>query len=272
MKKILLPLFCMAVLFGCTTEKACEHVTEVGWFTPFTLSPEFVKGMAKSVAINSFWVTEQDGEYVQGAAMTVKERDSIGWSDDFIAHFDSLGLAKKVKYLDDNGEVYGYWTVHSKDGKYMKAKWVKGDSATVYAKYSYDEAGHISGMERYRAHADTLLNSIELKTNEKGLWISGQWYNYKGEAGNVMSMEYNEKGRVIARDSKNPDGEVISWYKHTYDENGNEIKFEGMQSDSTMLDMQMKYLEFDEKGNWTKVVLYENGEPVGMDVRTIKFY
>ena len=272
MKRILLSVLCMAALFGCTTEKACDVVTEVGWFTPYTLSPDFITGQAQSVALKTFWVTEQDGEYIQGAPITIKERDSIGWTDDFVAYFDSLGLVTKAKYLDDDGEVYGYWKVHSEDGKYMKAKWIKGDSAKVIFKYSYDDMGHIAKMERYRAYADTLINSADLKTNEQGLWISAQWSNYMGEAGNSMSMEYNEDGRVIARDTKDAEGNVRVWSKHTYDEDGLEIAFEGMDWDSTMYDIKMKYLEFDEKGNWLKVVVYENGELVGMDVRTIEFY
>jgi len=33
-----------------------------------------------------------------------------------------------------------------------------------------------------------------------------------------------------------------------------------------------KEVEFDENGNWVKVVRYRNGEPFNMTFRTYKFY
>lgn len=272
MKRILLPVFCLAVLFGCTTEKTVEPVTEIGWFTPYTLAPDFITGQVKNLALTSFFVTEEEGEYVQGAHMTLKDRDSIGWSDDFIAYFDSMGLVTHSESLDDDGQVYGSWKVHSEDGKYMKAKWIKGDTARTYYKYSYDEMGNIVKGEFYRAGVDTLISYCDFTVDENGRWITAQWFTSTGEKDDLMSMEYNEDGRVIARDTKNPEGDTLTWWKYTLDENGLETGMEGMGRDSTMYTYEMKYLEFDEKGNWLKMVAYENGELVGMDVRTIEYY
>ena len=77
---------------------------------------------------------------------------------------------------------------------------------------------------------------------------------------------------MIYSNTKNVDGEVISWMKYTYDENGLALSNEGMKSDSTMIDQEFRYTDFDEKGNWSKVLVYENGELQRMDVRSIEFY
>ena len=77
MKAKILPLICLTLLFGCSTEQIPEPVTEIGWFTPSTLAPEYIKGQAASVELNSFWVNEADGEYIIGDPVSKKERDSF---------------------------------------------------------------------------------------------------------------------------------------------------------------------------------------------------
>ncbi|MFC2081496.1 hypothetical protein ACFLR8_04730 [Bacteroidota bacterium] len=271
MKRLLLPIICMAVLFGCSTEKAPEPTTELGWFTPYTLMPEILKGQVNSLEQKTYWVTEQDGEYVQGALITRKERDSLNWSWDFIAYFDSLGLAKKVKFLDDEGEITGHWKINTEDGKFSRAEWFEGDSAKTYWKIFYDDAGHLLKEERYRSYVDTFMNQYEFKTDEQGQWILAQFVKNNGEAGNTRTSEYNEAGQVVARETINPEGNVIGWMKHTYDEKGLQASYDGMGSDSIMYSGEMKYIDFDESGNWLKVVYYEKGELNGMEVRTIEY-
>ena len=75
----------------------------------------------------------------------------------------------------------------------------------------------------------------------------------------------------MAWENSHPDGKT-SWHKYTYDENGFQSHWEGMSSDSTMVDITFKYPETDEKGNWLIMVSIENDEVVGMDVRTIEYY
>ena len=82
---------------------------------------------------------------------------------------------------------------------------------------------------------------------------------------------YNDAGLVVANDNSNPDGKT-SWHKYTYDENGFQVYWEGMRSDSTMLDITFKYPKTDDKGNWLIMVSIEKGEITGMDVRTIEYY
>jgi hypothetical protein len=47
---------------------------------------------------------------------------------------------------------------------------------------------------------------------------------------------------------------------------------EGLDPDSTTMHVEHKYTKFDEKGNWLILVSIEEGELVGMDVRTIEYY
>ena len=272
MKRLILPILCMTVMIGCTTEKVAEPTTLLYWFTPYVFSPEYITGQVKSIEQRAYWATEQDGEYIQGALITEKERDSIGWSDDFIVYFDSLGLTKKVEYLDPEGGILGYWKIHYEEENLMKSMWIQGDSSWAYWKYFYDEAGHLSSAERYRNEVDTLLNGFNYKTNENGLFTWAERFSSSAETGNSFSFEFNDAGLVTARESKTPEGEVRNWMKNTYDEKGFMIKMEGMGTDSTMLSVDMIYTDIDEKGNWLKMVSLEEGKVVGIDVRTIVYY
>mgnify|MGYP003566076848 CR=1 FL=1 len=89
-------------------EKLAEPTTKVGWFTPYVFTPEFMKGQVKSFEQRAYWATEEDGNYIQGALMTLKERDSIGWSDDLKAYFDSSGLSMKFCLRYDARPPCGY--------------------------------------------------------------------------------------------------------------------------------------------------------------------
>jgi major membrane immunogen (membrane-anchored lipoprotein) len=272
MERSILPILCLAVLFGCQTEKAPEPTTVVGWFTPYYLAPEMINGQVKSLEQRAYWATEQNGEYIQGALITLQERDSIGWSDDFMVRFDTSGLALKVEYLDDDGTAYGYWKVDTRDGKYRKAEWIKGDTSMYYSEYIHDDAGQLVKMKQYRSSVDTLLGSADLEMDEQGNWIGTQWYEHNGKAGNSYRLVYNESGLVTSWESRDPEGNVRAWAEYTYDEDGRAVAGEGMGPDSTEYSYTAKYTDFDEKGNWEKMISFEDGELVGMDVRTIAYY
>ena len=79
-------------------------------------------------------------------------------------------------------------------------------------------------------------------------------------------------GRISRRESHNSDGEMVAWFEYTYDENGFDTVFMGMASDSSTIDAKLKVIETDERGNWTKLLSWDNGELVGIDVRTIEYY
>ena len=108
MKRLILCTFCMAILFACTTEQAQEPVTEVGIFTSSVWTPELLNGQVKSIEMNSYWATDENGEFIQGALMTKEDRKSIGWIDDTKVYFNSDGMVVKNEDLDDKGEAYQY--------------------------------------------------------------------------------------------------------------------------------------------------------------------
>ena len=272
MKRVLFPLLSLGIFFGCNTEKALEPTTEIGLFTPFSIKPDYVKGMVKHLDFRSYWVTEQDGEFIMGTRMTLNDRDSIGWSYDFIAYYDSLGLAKKVRYLNDDEETYSQWDIQVEDGNYSKATISRNDIALSNWMYLYDEVGHNLRVEFYQPNSDKLLGRYECKLDDQGRWISIQLYNSEGEIDHSGSFEYNEAGHMDFYETENADGDVRSWMKYTYDENGLSLTNEGMESDSTMIDQEFRYTEFDEKGNWLKVLVYNHGELQRMDMRSIEFY
>lgn len=261
----------MSVLWGCTSAPEPEPITKLGWFTNSAWSPEFLNGQVKSIVQKTYWVTEENGEYIQGAHLTLKDLDSLGWVYDLALEFDPVGMVTVSQRLDDDGNVISYEEIHIEEGKYMETKIVKDDTARTYMKFSHDEAGNFVHLEQFRLPEDTLFNSYDFKFDENGNWTGGQWSNYLGEPGWSHKFEHTDAGLVVANNNSNPDGKT-SWNKLTYDENGFQVKWEGMSADSTIMDVTSKYPKIDDKGNWLVLVSIEKGEVVGMDVRTIEYY
>jgi hypothetical protein len=272
MKKLILPIFCMTIIIGCTTQEKPPAKTELSYGTPYNFVPDFLKGKVKSVEQKAYWATEQDGKYVQGDLITRKERDSIGWSYDFIVTFDSLGLTEKVDYLDDDGNVTGHWIFKSDDGHLTGGQWFEGDSSSSYWRFTYDDDGNLSKSEHFRLGADTLLGWGDRVTGKGLNWTSITWSNAKGEPVNSRTREFNDMGLVTSLKTTDPEGKTIAWFDYTYDGEGNAITMKGMTPDSTMINAEMKYTEVDDTGNWLKMVSFEDGKLVGMDVRTITYY
>ncbi|MFC2113674.1 hypothetical protein ACFLTA_10435, partial [Bacteroidota bacterium] len=213
MKRLFLLTALLAFLFACTTEPATEPITKAHLFTNNTWAPEFLKGQVKSYEFRAYWVTEENGEYIQGAAITQKERDSIGWADDCIVYFDENGMAKKTKNLGDDDVVLSYMKTHIENGVYVKAEFFENDTLSSLWKISHDDAGHILKMEQRRMPEDTLVNTYNFIYDEKGNWISGYWTDYLGEKGWSNTFELNEAGLVLFNENTNPKDEKASWNK-----------------------------------------------------------
>ena len=272
MKRLFLFTAALAFLFACTTEQAPEPITKAHLFTNNTLAPEILKGQVKSYELRAYWVTEENGEYIQGAPITHKERDSIGWADDCIVYFDENGMAKKTENLGDDDVVLSYMKTYIEDKVYVKAEFFEKDTLRSLWKISHDDAGNIMKMEQRRMPEDTLVNTYGFTYDEKGNLISGYWTNYLGEKGWSNTFELNEAGLVLLNENTNPSGEKASWNKYSYDENGFMVKWDALRSDSSTIEIVEKYTKVDEKGNWLVMITIDKGELIGMDVRTIEYY
>jgi hypothetical protein len=272
MKKIFLPILCMAVLWGCTTAPEPEPITKLGWFTNSAWSVEYLNGQVKSIDQIAYWASEENGEIVRGAPMTVKDLDSIGWINNVALMFNEEGLVTDSKQLNDEGKALDYDEIIIENGKYMKVTSVGKDTARSYMIFSHDAAGNFVHMEQFRLPEDTLMNSYDFKFDENGNWMGGQWSNYLGESGWSHNFVYNEDNLVTLRENFNTEGEKAGSHEYTYDEIGFNLSWINTRSDTTFLDLTFKYPKVDDKGNWLEMVSFENGKVSGMDVRTIEYY
>ncbi len=274
MKKILLSIFCLAVLYGCTTQEEPEPTTKLDWFTNSAWSPEYLNGQVKSIVQKAYWVTEENDSIIQGALITDKERDSIGWVYDLILEFGGNGLVTRSSRINENGEVIDDYDFlfEADPWRYMKVREYKKDTLAFVYVFKNDSAGRIIRMDRFRMPEDTLIFSYDLLWDEAGNWIGGHFTTYTGEKGWSHKMGYNEAGLVVYRENFNPEGEKASWQKYEYDERGFNTRWQGFRADTMYMDLAFKYPEVDEKGNWLKMVTIDKGKPAGMDVRTIEYY
>lgn len=269
MKRILLSILSMAILFGCMPEKPGE-TTELGQLTPYSSALEILNGQVKSIHESAFWAHEENGQYIQDDKIT-KETDSLGARRDFRVHFDSSGMVVKVEHFDDEGNVSSFGERQIEDGKYVKAISTVNDTPRVVAVYSYDEEGNWKEGISYDAQTDTMTSRRVYQCDENGRIIRRTFFNSSGEQTYVTKFKLDSLGHTLYLEYLNPDGSVNSWWKREYNENGLPVTYNGMDSDGTDYHGEVKYLEFDGMGNWTRRVGLADGS-VGMFIRSYEYY
>lgn len=247
-------------------------MTKLSWFTNSTWAPEFLNGQVKSIVQKAYWVTEENGEFIQGDLVTMKDLDSLGWVYNLALEFDPDGMVTLAQRLDDNGNVFSYDDIQIEEGKYMKVKDIRQDTARRIFVFSHDDVGNFSHMEQIRLPEDTLINTYDFKFDEKGNWMGGNWGNYLGEPGWSHKFVYDENNLVTLHENFNEEGEKASWHTYTYDENGFSLSWIATRADTTYHDLTFKYPKVDDRDNWLEMVSLENGKVSAMDVRTIEYY
>ncbi len=259
----------MAILFGCMPEKHGE-TTELGAFTPYYQAPEILKGQVKSLDESAFWAHEENGQYIQDEKIT-KETDSLGIGEDFRVHFDSSGMAIKTEYFNDEGNVSGFYETETEDGKYVKGKWTENDTPRVMIVYSHDENGNIKEGINYDVETDTMTYRTVFQCDENGRVIRRTGFHSSGEQDWDGKYKKDSLGLTLYSEYLNPDGSVRSWYERKYNENGLPVTVHGMRPDSTDFHAEIKYLDFDGMGNWTRCVGLVDSA-VAMFARTYEYY
>lgn len=79
---------------------------------------------------------------------------------------------------------------------------------------------------------------------------------------------FNDNGNVIEVKITNGK-EIVYWSKSKF-QDGNEVQTEFLKGDLGGIATYL-YSNYDDKGNWTKKIVYRNGEPEGIVIREIEY-
>ncbi|MBU8893607.1 MAG: hypothetical protein KOO66_12585 [Bacteroidales bacterium] len=274
MKKIYLLLAAIILAFStCNTPtKKPQATTVVQFFTFFINNPLVLNGKVKSVKYRTYLPINNNGTIEKGDLMTNEERDSVGFAYDFIAYFNEEGIIEKSELLDGD-EVLSYWETEIEGQVFTLAKQVKNDTINLVAKYKYDENSHMVAIDIYRGGIDTLLNHFEVTTNEEGFVTE---YNSLSKENDVLArytFNVDENNRYVEQKNYNINDSLVFHRKRMHNDKGFHVGSKILVSSKYAGDKyKIEYTAFDEKGNWTGLHFYKNGELKTVEELVIEYY
>lgn len=195
-----------------------------------------LKGKVKLISVRSHWAVKESGEWVPG---------SISEYENFDTYYTEDGKYTESQSYDNNHKF------HSKIAP------TKQERGKVVEETVYDKRGKVISIIKI-AHLSDKKMSFEIYNTNNIL-------ERKGETNKNSS---NKILYAYAVDSYDDRYET----KHDYDNNGELIKTTNSSPNDTIT-YSFKYPDVDEKGNWTKkIVFLEEGDPYHIVTRKIEYY
>jgi hypothetical protein len=269
MKKLLIVLFATLFCFGCSPKKP-DVKTVLGMYTPYTYFPEVLNGKVMEVKETNFFPMEKDGIVEAGSPLSTADRDSINWTNDFIVTYNASGLVEKAVALGDEEMVMDTWEVSSDETNYTGARLIRADTTVVINKVSPLSDGRHQ-IEVFDPVTDTLRSKVVFDMNTDKTYHKIQWYNYKGEPTSVYNYTYDANGFLTGYSVSRADT-VRGGMNFTRNEKGFMSVQEVYNPVRETSETTSYTYEYDEMGNWTKCVAYQNKKPFMVALREYKYY
>lgn len=264
MKK-LISFFCTVLLiWGCNNQKPVEK-TIIGMFTPYTYFPETINKKVKEVKETNYFPVVKEGKIEAGTPLTAADRDSIGWTGDFIVQFGESGLAEKVSDLNENGEKTADWIIENNSVYYTNAKRMVNDEVTFLDKIKKLD-DNVYQFEVFNPQTDTLINKVEVKLGDDNMYEYVQWYNLKGEPTTKYTYTYDPAGQMTGFTYSRNDT-IRGGMNFTQNDNGFCKTQETYNKTRGTSELYSYEYEYDDAGNWIKNVAYKNDKPVVVSLR-----
>ncbi len=273
MKKLILSLAIAAVLtFSCTTEKPAG-TTILGEGTPYSNYPEIMAGKVKTVFEKNYWAIPDGDSYKKGNPLTKADRDSLGgWTDDFEAVYDENGIIVVCDGQDETGNKT--WKNESviENKKLTVMNLVRKDTLRIYDQYKYGDNGFMISGKRFRAGVDTLMISVNIKTNTAGYPIEFQMFNQIGEPIEKYIHIYDEQNRFIKQEVFDKNGNFTYSHEVKYNDKGKVSELILKDKDNKVTSGNYFTYEYDEKGNWVKAVVKDDKNHVVIEDRSYTYF
>ena len=259
------------VIIGCTSKSPVTY-TLLGNYTPYWHIPERLNGKVEKVIEKTYWAIPDGNTLKKGNNITIKDRDSIDWTDDFEATFDKTGDIVIIKYLDENNKSFYKWEIEKENNILVTAKEILNDTVISYQKFGYNTKGEIIEISAYSSNVDTLLYSSSLISNFKKDTITRQFLNNKGVQFLKQVYLYNDEGQFLRRDSYNIEGAFLYANEVKYNEKGKISELTFYDADKNVSAVQTYTYEYDYKGNWITAIVKDEIGRVIFEERVYSYF
>ena len=230
MKKLILILLCLPMIFSCRDEKnKIEN----------DLSKENIIGNPKEIK-----------EYRYSAKELFGEAQKEKLLHENIVRFNSEGNI--TEFIRNNSQSYKtYYNEITKQKE--KTHIYDGEELVGLEKYKYDENGN--QIEESSYSNGKLVGLEKYKYDENGNQIEKSSYSDGELDRRSFKYKYDENGNQIEKGSYF-EGKLERFYKYKYDENGNKIETNKFYSDGELGYSKKNKYSYLKNKNWIKYIEY----------------
>jgi hypothetical protein len=252
MKKITFLILTISLIIGgCARNKPVE-TTIFGMWTDYYLIPTTLNGKVKELKELNYWANEKDGKISKGELMTKKDLDSIGSTNNLLAHFDEKGTLTRYDILDRENIIQSQ-IAKIENGKCIRWDNKLKDSTTYYIIPEYDNMGYLIGAKGYSPLVDTLVSSLVATHNSNGNFTRFEYFNSKNQRTGYHVCSIDKAGNDIEAKYYNKADSLVNTQTNQYKDNGSIIKQQvfSEKTNKTVI-WDYKDLKLDNNGNVTE--------------------
>ena len=179
--------------------------------------------------------------------------------------YDSLNHISSSRVVNFQFESHKYY--YDKKNNLIKEEEFDSDELICLKIYSYDKFNKLIKTVIVRE------NDVDVETYEydKGhQLIKFEWTNNEDGKIESTTYQYANKQKTQEHNCDFEDGVVIASI-YSFFENGNEIKYTETDEDGEIIAIEHKQYEYDDKGNWIKMTIDNNGNYFIVE-RTISYF
>lgn len=246
--------------------------TLLGDYTPYNRYPEKISGRVKELIENNYWATPQGRTFIKGDKMTVRERDSLPWTNDFTAFFDGKGRLIRCTLTDENNKTISKWELTRDNKNQTIANYITNDTIRNYRKLNFDDKGNLTEILQYRAGTDTLLSRCSSKTSPDEDTIELWWYNNKDAPISKHVFIYDGNGQFFRTEAYNHEGVFRAAVDAQYNNKGKVSELIFYNWNREIIAEDYFTYEYDKKGNWVKAIVKNQNGKVVIEERKYTYF
>jgi hypothetical protein len=272
MRKVLFILLAIVITStGCKNKKSAEY-TKLGEYTPYDRLHEKLCGKVEKVTQKIYWVIPDGKTFKKGNLLNTHEHDSANLLYDFEVTFYESGAVKSSVYLDENNKVVRKWELFQENNILTIAKYTCKDTLRVYNKLKCNSNGDIIAASQFRNGVDTLIYSYTYTISRKGDTETLQNYDYRGNPFSKMVAIVDKDGQFLNVSNYNKDGIYTGGHEIILTEKGNLSERYLYDKDKNQTWEYCTGYEYDNYGNWIKVLVKDNKGTMTMYERTYTYF
>lgn len=227
-----------------------------------------IKGRVKILKENSFEAVTTDGKIEKGRST------GVYWSNDTYYIFNKIGhIVQKATFRYSGTLLYQSDYVYDSLWRNIRITSINADNSLKSVKlYKYDDKGRISQEDTYLPKYEHPTKWTFKYDKHDNKIEENRYFPDNGKLSVKVFYKYNSKGKKTEEYMYNSEGNQIARWVSRYNSDGLKIEEDYFNAlDSLVAHETYKY-EFDEKGNWVRQYIFDNGEPTYIIDRRLTYF